>query len=443
MVELRADESNSFNVCRVESYDLWHARLGRQGKNYINNVLKNHNINFSAKDYFCEGCIFGKQTRFSFEESIKRATNIGDLVHSDVCGPMEVESVGGSKFFVIFKDDYSKYRVIYPISSKSTVIEKFKDFCAKLKKETGKSVVRLRTDNGTEYVNKFFSDFMNCNNIINETSVPYTPEQNGRAEREMRTIVEMARTMIHSKNLNVNLWAEAVNTAVYIINRTYINDNNGKSPYEIWFNEVPDISYFLVFGSYVYCHVPKVKRQKWDSKSRKGIFVGYGEYTKGYRVFFPDTFKVEIHRDVIFSNELKKNDKEEIDSMQEDFVRFSNIKECEQQIVNRGESLTGTDVSVNDSMNDSVGEIFNSFTTDDSDETTVPINSEEIIRRSGYNLRSKDKINCFICVAVCEEPKTFADAISSRNSKDWKLAINDEFDSLVLNKTWYLVSMTG
>ena len=262
MVELRADESNSFNVCRAESYDLWHARLGHQGKNYINNVLKNHNINFSAKDYFCEGCIFGKQTRFSFEESTKRATNIGDLVHSDVCGPMEVESVGGSKFFVIFKDDFSKYRVIYPISSKCTVIEKFKDFCAKLKKETGKSVVRLRTDNGTEYVNKFFSDFMNCNNIINETSVPYTPEQNGRAEREMRTIVEMARTMIHSKNLDVNLWAEAVNTAVYIINRTYINDNNGKSPYEIWFNEVPDISYFRVFGSYVYCHVPKVKRQK-------------------------------------------------------------------------------------------------------------------------------------------------------------------------------------
>ena len=108
--------------------------------------------------------------------------------------------------------------------------------------------------------------------------------------------------------------------------------------------------------------------------------------------------------------------------------------------MNRDESLTGTGVSVNNSMNDSVDEIFNSFTTDDSDETTVPINSEEITRRSGYNLRSKDKINRFICVAECEEPKTFADAISSRNSKDWKLAINDEFDSLVLNKTWYLVN---
>lgn len=114
--------------------------------------------------------------------------------------------------------------------------------------------------------------------------------------------------------MSKKLWAEAVNTVVYTINRTGSTSQEEKTPYELWFSKTPNINHLKTFGSEVYAHIPKEKRRKWDQKGRKGIFVGYSEETKGYRICF-DGREVSLSRDVIFKEttelEIEINRQEE------------------------------------------------------------------------------------------------------------------------------------
>jgi len=123
------------------------------------------------------------------------------LVHSDVCGPMQTESIGGSKYFVTFIDDYSRCSKVYFMKQKSEVLCKFKEFEKTFSNECRQRVTRLRTDNGGEYTSKEFQECLKAQGIHHETTVPHTPQQNGVAERKNRTLIEAARTMLsHAQN---------------------------------------------------------------------------------------------------------------------------------------------------------------------------------------------------------------------------------------------------
>ncbi|KAF2886204.1 hypothetical protein ILUMI_19969 [Ignelater luminosus] len=169
------------------------------------------------------------------------------------------------------------------------------------------NVKTIRTDDGKEEVNSVVKEITEKEGITHQLSCAYTPEQNSRIEREMRTIVEAARTILHAKDLPNFLWAEAVNTAVYIINLTGNSSVDGKTPYELWYNKDIDLNKLRVFGEIVHVHIPKQKRLNWDSKSKKGLFVGYPECSKGYRVYFSSENKIDMVRDVIFGKEQNKD----------------------------------------------------------------------------------------------------------------------------------------
>ena len=387
MITVNKSENINCNIAEKKTFDLWHARLGHQNKNYVIKALNVFGKDVpDSKDFFCEGCKLGKQTRLPFGESTRVTTKIGEVIHSDVCGPMQTDSVGGSRYFVIFKDDFSKFRVINTIRHKSEVFQHFKNFCLKLKKETGNEVCTLRTDQGTEYKNLIFDEFLLKNGIKHELSVVYTPEQNGSSEKENRTIVETARTMIHSKSLNINLWAEAVNTAVYIVNRSYIHGVTKMTPYEMWFNKKPTIDYFRVFGTVVFCHIPKQRRQKWDVKSHKGLLVGYSEFSKGYRIYFPDTNKVEICRDVDFSNEMEKT------------ANSTKNNELEETVINLEINSDNENDNVDDNSNEIVNpdqEMNNRIGTDDES------NEYEVLKN--LNMFQEEILVIYIGLSICFE----------------------------------------
>src|SRR5437870_13732898 len=105
------------------------------------------------------------------------------------------------------------------MKEKSEVIEKLKQFVAEVK-VTGHIFKEILTDGGREFENADFHRVTSAEGIRHRVTMPYTPEQNGAAERENRTLVESARSMIHAKGLPIKLWAEAVNTAAYVLNRT-------------------------------------------------------------------------------------------------------------------------------------------------------------------------------------------------------------------------------
>ncbi|KAE9091335.1 hypothetical protein PF005_g18013 [Phytophthora fragariae] len=231
--------------------------------------------------------------------STVKTTGVLDLVHSDVMGPMQCSSKGGARFVVTFIDDFSRFVHVFLISAKSQVFQSFVTYKNLVENQTGARVKCLRSDNDKEFINKRVRTFCGEQGIIQQTSAPYSPQQNGLAERMNRTIVEMARSMLLYMGLELEWWGEAVNAAVYTINRVPNTARPHVSPFEVFFGKRPDLSHLRVFGSRGFVHVEKSKRSKWDPKAHHCIFLGYSDTSKAYRVWDLETERVLTSRTVL------------------------------------------------------------------------------------------------------------------------------------------------
>ncbi|GMF42780.1 unnamed protein product [Phytophthora fragariaefolia] len=211
-----------------------------------------------STDNVCAGCCMGKMRADDFPRhpaNLVKSASVLELVHSDVMGPMQTRSPGGCTFAVTFIADYLRHVTVYFIKAKSEVLSKFKIVKASMEKATGKTIKRLRSDNGVEYTDKAFKTYLDRSGIKHEKTVPYTPQQKGLAERMNRSLVEMARCMLYHGAIDKKWWAEAVNTAAWIIN-PIPNSVNVKTPYEIVHRTKPQLKNMEVFGSLGYAHIP-------------------------------------------------------------------------------------------------------------------------------------------------------------------------------------------
>lgn len=473
------------NATKCDSLKMWHERFAHQNIAQVKSFLKRNGINFiDQKDFVCEACVFGKAHRLSFAERKEKANACGEVISADVCGPFEKDSLGGSKYFLLLKDEYSHFRYVFFIKQKSEVTNKV-EYCLKqIQKEIGHGIKMFRSDNGTEFINKQMQKFLESEGIKHQRTVAYTPEQNACAEREMRTIVEAARTLLHSNKLPAFLWAEAINSSVYVLNRTGTSSVENKSPYEIWFNKSVNVNNLKVFGSVVYSHIPKEKRKKLDKKAIKCIFVGYDECVKGFRVYNPENRTINTVRDVFF------NEKEVVNSFNGEKVDNFKMKQVndhndiDETVIRlnldddsgtcgfssndpeNADDVNNSSIYDNDFSNSTMVEAPNS---DNSlNETTIinnlpsgslicDVTERNVINkrlRSGASNVANKNVNeghssANFCMAdfidsaflaMSEEPKTYREAINSNEKKEWIAAMNDEFDSLMKNGTWILVS---
>lgn len=152
--------------------------------------------------------------RLVFPDRRRKTFLIGEIIHSDVCGPMSYTSMGGARYFVLYKEDFTGFVTIYFMKRKYKVFAYFRLFTALVKNQTGKDISTLRTDGGGEYNNTEFKRYLEERGIRHESSCPHTPAQNGVAERANRTVMESDRSMIHSSNAPLWLRTEAVAYAV-------------------------------------------------------------------------------------------------------------------------------------------------------------------------------------------------------------------------------------
>jgi hypothetical protein len=247
--------------------------------------------------------MFGKMQRFPLSIGITRATEIGQIIHSDVCCPMHVASLGGGIFFVLFTDDFSGWCSVFLLKQKSEVADQFKNYINLIHTDTGKAVKILRADNGGEFTGHSFLAWLSEKGIRFETSTPYTSEQNGVSERAKRTVVEGGRCILYAKHLPIELWAEAITYTVYRRNRV-ISKTSPVTPFQRWYETKPNISNLKIFGSAAIIHVPKIERKKLEPKSSKCYFIGYCLTQKAYIIWIPTTGKIKISRDVIFNEEF-------------------------------------------------------------------------------------------------------------------------------------------
>src|SRR5579859_4278711 len=249
----------------------------------------------------CEACLEGKQHRQPSHQPATRAKEPLKLIHSDLCGPIDPTTYGGTKYYALFIDDFTRMTYIYPLKKKSSasLLAKFKEFKAKVEtQKTGKLIKRLRTDGGGEY-EKWMGIYLKGSGIIRETTAPYSPDRNGVTERANRTIMERVKGIIAEFKLDKRLWMELAETVVYLKNRSPTSAVT-TTPYEMWRGNKPGVAHLRIIGSTAYIHIPKEKRTKLDTHSQKGIMIGYGGGTNQYKVWDLTRDDIVVSRDVVF-----------------------------------------------------------------------------------------------------------------------------------------------
>ncbi|KAL0300270.1 UNVERIFIED_CONTAM: Retrovirus-related Pol polyprotein from transposon RE1 [Sesamum angustifolium] len=222
----------------------------------------------------CEACLQGKQHKKPFPSGTSwRAKAVLELIHTDVCGPMRTPSHEQNRYFILFIDDYSRMTWVYFMREKSEVFKKRVSNIKLL------SVIIL---NKMEY-------------------------QKERTEQSWR----WQDRCCWRKHLPKAFWAEAVYTAVYLLNRCPTKAVQNMTPIEAWSGKKPSAKHLRVFGSICYVHIPTEKRHKLEEKTEKGIFLGYNTQSKGYRIYNLKTKKLIISRDVEFDEDAMWNWDEE------------------------------------------------------------------------------------------------------------------------------------
>ena len=433
---------------RSSSLQLWHYRLGHLGMDNVNKMMNEQMVDGmnsvnDEKSSVCEACIMGKQHRCPYPRGhAEHSTQPFEVVHSDVCGPMSVSSFGGSHYYVTFIDDYTRYNCVYFMKNKSEVLEKFKEFHNFATNLAGNQIKVLCSDNGGEYCSRNFDEYLKQKGITRQLTVPNNPAQNGLAERMNRTIVESARSMMFHSNLSVNFWAEAVNTAVYLKNRSPTTALDGITRYECLFNRKPDVAHLRVFGCIAFVHVPSDQRKKLDRKSRKVIFVGYPDGTKGYKLYDPVSCMFLRSRDVVFLErefhdfDCKDSGTSVFDCMLKNHVEVeAHDNSGEQNQADQGHlEEHGEDVEPLH-LNQQVGETY---------EENFIRNAEQLGAKRQRKPPTRFDEECYVAsdlTADINEPTNIEDAFSGEHSHQWKEATKSEYDSLVGNNTWELVPL--
>uniref|UniRef100_A0ACD5YBP3 Uncharacterized protein n=1 Tax=Avena sativa TaxID=4498 RepID=A0ACD5YBP3_AVESA len=214
---------------------LWHMHLGHMSEQGMAELVKRELIDGCnlSKFEFCEHCIFGKHKRVKFNASVHTTKGILDYVHADVWGPSRKTSIGGANYMLTIIDDYSRKVWPYFLKHKSDVFDAFKKWKVMVEKQTEKKVKVLRTDNGMEFCSNEFEEFCSNDGMVRHHTIPYTPQQNGVAERMNRTIISRARCMLSNAGMHRRFWAEAANTACYLINRSPSIPLEKKTPIEV------------------------------------------------------------------------------------------------------------------------------------------------------------------------------------------------------------------
>jgi Reverse transcriptase (RNA-dependent DNA polymerase)/gag-polypeptide of LTR copia-type/Integrase core domain/GAG-pre-integrase domain/Zinc knuckle len=298
-------------VSKPNLEQLWHERLGHLHQSGMAEMIRKETvkglegIKLQTGVMECLSCMGGKMAKAPFPKIREDYTSkeILDLVHSDLIGPISPATFSGSKFVLTFLDDKSGYCWVYLLQQKGDTFSTFLEWKAMVERTTEKKIKTLRSDNGGEYINHKFNEFCRKEGIVHQTTIPYTPEQNGRAERLNRTLLEMARTMLlgAGDGISHSYWGEALDTAAYIRNRCPSQGvKSGKTPFEEFWGRKPDISHLRKWGCLVsYLKNPK-PQGKFEAKATLGILIGYGSLQKGYKVVNPITRRVEISRNVRF-----------------------------------------------------------------------------------------------------------------------------------------------
>ncbi|GJU56894.1 retrovirus-related pol polyprotein from transposon TNT 1-94 [Tanacetum coccineum] len=220
------------------------------------------------KDHLCSACQLGKRRKATHKpKMINTIMEVLHTLHMDLCGLLRVYSINGKKYILVIVYDYSWFTWVKFLRSKDETPAFVIKLLKQLQVGLNKTVRFVQTDNGTEFVNKDLTDYYVSIDITHEKTIPRTPQQNGVVERQNRTLVEAARTMLIFSKALLFLWAEAMVTACYTQNRSLIHTLHNKTPYELVHDKKLDLSFLCIFGALCYPTNDSVDHGKLKAKA--------------------------------------------------------------------------------------------------------------------------------------------------------------------------------
>ena len=252
--------------------------------------LARKNYYWSDEQWYCKPCY----QKVKYPRSSTQRVSEESVVEENI----GQSAIGNSSVTLNINRTVISSKCIFGCQS-DRVLRCFKNFALMVQAKFNSKIATLRCDNGREYVSHEFQDFCKENGTQLNYTIPYTPAQNGKAERFNRSLVDKARAMTHEAIMPKTFWNEAVRVAAYILNRSPSAGNSGDEvPARIWYDKKPNISNMRVYGSMAYAHVPKEMRKMFDFKAEECIMIGYS--TTGYRLWNIERKKIIVARDVIF-----------------------------------------------------------------------------------------------------------------------------------------------
>jgi transposase InsO family protein len=433
----------------MSDYELWHLRLGHLG---AKNLLKmptlvqgmEHANLAPPISHVCEGCIYGKHCRTPFTES-HTSRELMELVHSDLIGPIRVPSINRARYVLTFIEHRSRYPKCYFLMSKDSevVLERFKEYKAWAENITERKIKVLRTDGGREYINMHMKAYLTGHGIEHQHTVPYTPQQNGIAERFNRTVMERTRAILHSQHLPSKLWAEVLDTIRYLYTIGPIRALKDSTPSMVFHttpSAKPTVDHLRIIGCVAYAHINRQLRTKLDAKATKCILVGYGNECKAYRIWDPKTDRVYHSRDVTF-DETQIGFKDINDGG--NLVLIDDLESTDLHIDD--DSEYNIEAIIQERMNNGQREYLVKWQGyEQSQNTWEPSGNLEDTQALDEWENRNEKLESTAYMTDVEpylqtDPQNLQDALRREDRELWINAMTDEIISLQENDTWELV----
>lgn len=415
-LDIKSERSSSLlveNKNRLSAYN-WHVRLGHPNVGYMKKLLKiADGIDLTEKECddmkICEVCIKAKQNRQPFLTERTRAERPNQIIHIDICGPIDPITWDGKKYILTLMDDYTHYTVVQLLEIKNEAFDYIKDYVLEVEATKNLKVSVIRCDNGGEFTGNEIKNWCRNKGIVLNYTIPYTPQHNGKAERLNRTLIEKARALLYDSRLDRKFWGEAIRSAAYLLNRTP-SDTVKTTPAEEWYKRKTNVSNIREFGCEGYVKTLG-KSKKLDPRSEKMIFIGYAQ--NGYRMWNIQKKKIVISRDVVFiewGNSLENlNKTEQVGLKNENKVTIFEESGKEEQ--ENPESEKEDEEETNELKE-----------RQESEKDIRPIREKKLpIRFNDYAMM------------------TYKEAVTCSEREEWKSAIEEEKQSLSKNKVWELV----
>jgi hypothetical protein len=417
------------------SWSMVHRKLGHLSPQMMSKTLKASNglelsNKFDALIDTCEDCSVAKARRNNISKgSDKNHHDLLDVVEIDIQGPFPVIANDGTNYNIKMIDSKSSflYYTTVPDTRSSTAMDKFMTFKARIEKQTGLEIKRVRTDGGQEVMGEFLA-YLELSGIVKEKGVPYTHHHPGKVERAHQTVLRHARAMLKESLLPPKYYNEAQKTAAYLFNRT-VHGKDTITPYEHVFKRPPSLKHLEPFGSVCYAFVPPEKRSKLEDSGIRCRLLGYGddfetEEIKGYRLLNQQDGTIFWSDSVVFNKSGKMEKLDDIFYSLED-------ESIQDKLWTPFKDDDDSDpVDTDDFFPDEE----NNLTEIEVSNVVSQLMSEVWWKRLGEN--PVLELHTALKAVVEGTPVTYREAMTSSESPFWKAAMDAEILNIKANGTY-------